>query len=178
MLHTLGSARALRPISMQLSLQPQAGLWHAYTGTATPSGRTLLEPDPQFISLPQTPLPPTEPQQLNPATSPMLMSQAAPVQQPYSTMLHRHQTPKPSISDLTRVCVCQAAPVQQPYSSLLPFEEPEPLPGRLLASLASHEPVSPSHAGESRMLYLTSLNCHICVDALYPGTWPAMSQSP
>ena len=101
MLHTLGSACALRPVSMQLSLQLQAGLWHAYTGTATPSGRTLLEPDSQFTSLPQTPLPPTEPQQLNPATSPMLMSQAAPVQQPCSNMLHRHQTPKPSILDLT-----------------------------------------------------------------------------
>ena len=73
--------------------------------------------------------------------------------------------------------MCQAAPVQQPYSSLLPFEEPEDdLPRRLLASLASHEPVSPSHAGESQMLYLTSLNCHICVDALHPGTWPALSQ--
>ena len=78
------------------------------------------------------------------------MSQVAPVQQPYSNLVRRCQ---PYFGDLTCACVCQGAPVQQPYSSLLPFEEPEPLPGRLLASLAFHEPVSPSHAGESQIFF-------------------------
>ena len=36
--------------------------------------------------------------------------------------------------------------MQQPYSDLLPFSEE---PGALMASLASHEPVSPDHAGSA-----------------------------
>ena len=39
-------------------------------------------------------------------------------------------------------------PVLQPYSDLLPFSEE---PGALMASLASHEPVSADHAGVPRM---------------------------